>query len=220
MNRIWIMLLPLLLLPVVMIAAPPTYKVETAGACSSPDVSDAIKGVLQPDGLRVTADGGILCDVWLRKVLPMQPGTAAPDYGSLTSGEFVGVIIYAKGAGDFKGQKLKPGTYTMRYQKMPADGNHMGVSPTQEYFLLAPASLDKDPNAAIEYEPLVEMSRKVSGSNHPTPLYLVSPAGPSLAFRDAGDGRWSLEMKTKGQSTGGTEVDFPISLVLIGKGEG
>jgi len=217
----WFVSLSLTLLFAVCLAAAPTYKVEKIGACSSPDVSDAVKATLLPEGFRVSEDEGPVCEVWLRKVLPMQPGSSAPDYAALKPGEFVGVILFSKDMGDYRGQPLKAGTYTMRYQTMPADGNHMGVSPTQDYVLLAPAGADKDPSITMEYKALLDLSRKASGTNHPTPLYLVAPASAGDAVvREEEGGHRVLEIKTRGQSAGGEEVDFPLALVLIGKGEG
>jgi len=221
MSRGWFVPLPLLLLSFAVYAAPPDYKVEKTGAYASAEVSDAMKGVLQPEGLRLTAESGPICDVWLRKVLPMKTGSSTPDYSSINTGDFVGIIVYLKDLADYRGQTIKAGSYTMRFQTMPTDGNHMGVSPTTDYVLLAPSALDKDPAATIEYQALLDLSRKVSGTNHPTPLYLVAPAaGGNPSFRDTGDGRWALEAKTKGKPGSGAEIDFPLALVLIGKGEG
>ena len=202
-------------------ASPPAHKVESGGACTSSDVSDALKSVLQEQGQRVIDDKGTLCEIWLRKSLPLKSGSSAAEYATLNTGELLGVIIYPNGAGDYRGQEIKPGTYTIRYQTMPSDGNHMGVSPTQDYVLLTPAALDKDPTKDVEYATLLDLSRKASGTSHPTPLYLVPPAASgNISFRDAGDGHWALEMKTKAQAAGGSAVDFPLALVLIGKGEG
>ena len=202
-------------------ASPPPYKVESVGACTSSDVSDSMKGVLQEQGQRVTDDKGPLCEIWLRKSLPLKSGSSAAEYASLSTGELVGIIVFPSRGGDYRGQDIKPGAYTIRYQTMPSDGNHMGVSPTLDYVLLAPATMDKDPSKDIGYDALLDLSRKASGTNHPTPLYLVPPAGSGDAsLRDAGDGHWALEMKTKAQAAGGAPVDFPLALVLIGKGEG
>ncbi len=210
----------LLLLSFAVAAAAPEYKVEKTGACAGADVSDAMKGVLQPEGLRLSAESGPICDVWLRKAVPMKSGSSTPDYSNINTGDFVGIIVYLKDMSDYRGQAVKAGTYTMRYQTMPTDGNHMGVSPTTDYVLLAPAGVDKDPAAPIEYQTLLDLSRKASATNHPAPLYLVAPgAGGSPSFRDTGDGRWALEAKTKAQPAGGAEFDFPLALVLIGKGE-
>ncbi len=221
MNRGWFVPLSLLLLPLAVFAAPPTYKVEKIGVCASAEVSDAMKSVLQPDGLRLSAESGPISEVWLRKAVPMKAGSTTPDYSSINTGDFVGVIVYLKDMGDYRGQNVKAGTYTMRYQTMPMDGNHMGVSPTSDYVLLVPAGLDKDPSATIEYQTLLDLSRKASGTGHPAPLYLVAPAaGGNPSLRDTGDGHWALDLKTKALPAGGAEIDFPLAIVLIGKGEG
>ena len=221
MKRGWLLPLFLISLTAVSLPAVPTYKVERIGACASSEVSEAIKSTLLSEGVRVMEDAAPFCEIWLRKVLPMKPGSSAPEYASLNPGDFVGVVIYSKSMGDYRGQALKAGTYTMRFQTMPADGNHMGVSPTQDYVLLAPASADKDPSVTLEYEALLDLSRKVAGTNHPTPLYLVAPASPGDAVvRDAEGGHRVLEIRTRGQAPAGAEIDFPLAIVMVGKGEG
>ncbi len=217
----WSFVLTLLFMPATVVTALPASKVETIGACSSLDVSDAVKASLQPQGYRVSTDAGILCEVWFAKTLPQGAGSAGADYSTLIPGSFAGVIVYSGKGNDYRGQVIAPGSYTMRYQTMPADGNHMGVSPTPDYFLLSPANLDQDPAAVIDYDPLLALSRKASKTNHPTPLYLTAPtAGGTVVFKDTGDGHWTLEAKTKAKPKGGSaEIDFPLSLVLVGKGE-
>ncbi len=201
--------------------ASPAYKVDKTGSCGATAVSYEVKSALQTEGITLTGDKGPICEVWLRKVLALKAGSTKAENSALTPGEFIGVISYASNAGDFKGQGIKPGVYTMRYQTMPADGNHMGVSPTQEYVLLVPAESDKDPNVILEYEALVGLSRKAAKAPHPAPLYLTAPVSSAAGtFVDAGDGHWALQLKTKGQAAGGAEIDFPLALVLIGKGEG
>jgi hypothetical protein len=196
------------------------YKVEKIGNCTAPSIADEVKTSLQHDGYRVSGDSGPICEVWLRKTVALKTASAKPDYGSLTAGQFLGVIVYASSAGDFKGQGVKPGAYTLRFQSMPADGNHMGVSPTQDYFLLVPAELDKNPEAGLEYEQLLGLSRKAAKTPHPAPLYLTSPSGAAPGtFVDAGDGHWALQLMIKGQTPGAAEIDFPVALVLVGKGE-
>ncbi len=222
MDRRWLFLLTLLFAVAAVFAAAPPSKVETIGGCTSSDVPDAMKSALQTQGYRVSNDAGVLCEVWLAKTLQQNAGSSSTDYNTLLPGSFAGVIVYPAKAGDYRGKEVPPGTYTMRYQTMPADGNHMGVSPTPDYFLLAPASADQNPGAVINYEPLLALSRKASKTNHPTPLYLVPPTGGgSPAFKDTGDGHWALEAKTKAKASGGSaEIDFPLAIVLVGKGEG
>jgi hypothetical protein len=201
-------------------AATAANKVETTGACTNTEVAEAMRATLQPQGLRVVGDSGVLCEVWMRKTIPQKSGAG---YGSIANGTFVGVITYTGKGGDFRGQAIKPGTYTLRFQTIPSDGNHLGVAPSPEFFLLAPASADKDPAAQVSYEELVKLSKQASGTNHPHPLNLAPPSGGgNPTFKQVGEGeRWALEGKTKAQPAGGgAEVDFPFAIILIGKAEG
>ena len=218
MKQRWLFLLLPILIPILAVASPPPYKVETIGACTSADVSDEVKNSLQPRGFRILEDSGTFCEIWLRKVIPQK--SAGTDYNTIADGTLAGVIIYSGKAGDYRGQKVAPGTYTMRYQTMPSDGNHMGVSPTTDYFLLAPAGADKNPEAVFDYENLINLSRKASKTNHPAPIYLVAPAaGGKIDFHNTESGQWVLELKARVQPGGGAEADLPLAIILIGKGE-
>src|SRR5512140_1138713 len=150
------------------------YKVETIGACAAADLDPAVNSALQTEGVRVTGPDGAFCDVWLRKTIPQKsPGS---EYTTLANSVFTGVIVYSQKGGDYRGQVIKPGTYLMRYQSLPQDGNHMGVAPTKHFFLLSPASEDKNPAATPDYKTLIAMSRKASGTNHPVTLWLMKPS--------------------------------------------
>ena len=202
------------------LAAAPANKVESTGPCTNTEVAEAMRATLQPAGLRVVGDSGVLCEVWMRKTIPQKSGASDASYGSLANGTFVGVITYTGKGGDYRGQVIKPGTYTLRFQTIPTDGNHLGVAPAPEFFLLAPASADKDP-ATVSYEDLIKLSKQASGTNHPHPLNLAQPTGGgNPSFKQEGS-HGALEAKTKAQPAGGgAEVDFPFAVVLIGKAEG
>jgi len=220
MNRKWIASLFLLVVSLPAAGDPtPAYKVETIGACTSSDISDAVKKTLQEQGLRVVGDSGPLCEVWFRKVLPQNAGTGT-DYNTLATGTFVGVIQYLSKGGDYRGQTVKPGIYTMRYQTMPSDGNHMGAAPTPDFFILMLPGTDKDPDVVLEYQDVIKLGKQASGLSHICPLYLTAPTGGgSPGFKSVDESHWALEAKTKAQPKGGAEIDFPIAIILVGKAE-
>jgi hypothetical protein len=195
-----------------------TYKVEATGACANPEVSQAMKDQLQAQGMRVVGDSGVFVDIWLRKVLPQS--SSGTDYGTLANGTFAGVIVYTNKGGDYRGQAIRPGVYAMRYQAIPSDGNHMGVSPTPPFFLLTPAADDQDPESIPDPLTFVTMSKKAAGTNHPAVLYLNVPAGGDEQFHSDDSGHWTIEAKTRAKPSDGSETDFPVAIVLIGKSEG
>jgi hypothetical protein len=195
-----------------------SYRVESAGPCTLTEISDAMKQTLTDEGLRVMADNGLIAEVWMRRVIQLKAGATAA-YSSIGNGVFVGVIRVAARGGDYRGQVLKPGVYAMRYQNMPSDGNHMGVSPTTDYFILTPAQADTDPESVVGFDDLMNLSRKASGTNHPVPLYLVEPKQKGETGFASEDNHWFLEGRTKA-SAGSGDIEFPFALVLIGKGEG
>lgn len=197
------------------------YKAEPAGACDLPEVSAVMRAALRPEGLRVAGDKGAAFEMWLRKIVPQKPGSGGAGYDTIADGTFVGVLKYTENGGDFRGQALKPGTYAMRYQTMPSDGNHMGCAPSPEFVLLSPVGSDTDPDAVVGYQDLVKLSRQASGASHPAVLYLALPQGAEKpAFHQAEENHWALEGRTKAQPAGGAETDFAIAVILIGKAEG
>src|SRR5437867_10494456 len=90
------------------------------------------------------------------------------------------------------------------------------------FLLLVPAAADKNPDSLIEFQEIIRLIKQASGTNHPNPLYLTVPASAGAAvFREAEEGHWALEAKTKAKPAGGgSETDFPLAIILIGKAEG
>ncbi len=222
MNRGTLFLTILVILAASAIGMPQAgYKAGPSGACALPEVSAAMKAALQPDGLRVAGEKAAVFEMWLRKAVPQKPGSSGTTYDTIADGTFVGILKYSQDGGDFRGQALKPGTYAMRYQTLPSDGNHMGCSPSPEFVLLLPVGSDTNPDAAVGYQDLVKLSKQASGASHPAVLFLTVPAGADKpAFHTAEDSHWALEAKTKAQPPGGVETDFRIAVILIGKAEG
>jgi hypothetical protein len=196
-------------------------KVESIGPCTHPGVPEAVRSELQSGGSRVVAENGPLCEVWLRKDTPQISGASGSSYDTFANGTFFGVIHYPSRAGDYRGQAIKPGTYIMRYQAIPQDGNHLGVSPTPDFFILTPVDADQDPKAIVEYSELMKLGKQASGTNHPHPLHLSHPMGGAPAFRTTDEGHGCLEIKTTARpAAGGTGFDLPVAIILIGKAEG
>lgn len=153
-------------------------KVERIGPLTGTDVSDGLKQALEEKGYRISLDDGWIAELWLAKELKTVkqdvPGALYPE---LTNGEFVGVVRFPQGMSDFRGQSLPPGVYTLRYELLPQDGNHMGVAPNPDFLLASPAASDSRPEQSYVYKKLVVLSAKSTGTNHPA----------VIAMENAGD---------------------------------
>jgi hypothetical protein len=155
-------------------------KLEAIGANADPGASDALKKVLEPRGSRITIGDGPYCDIWLRAGIPAGKSDAlGAVYTTMGESVLVGVISFTRATTDFRGQAVKPGTYTLRYAVHPADGNHLGISPVRDFLAMVPVALDQNPEAQPKYEELMKMSAKVAGTNHPAVLSLVQAEGGS-----------------------------------------
>ncbi len=191
-------------------------KVEKIGACTLPEVPEVFRTALMPDGMRVSSASGPLCEVWFRKVIPLSG--SGKDYSAIAEGTFLGIVRFVSAGADCRGQVIKPGAFSLRYYTIPVDGNHMGVSPTSDFALLAPIGTEKDPGAIIPRETFIPLSARIAGANHPVVLYLPAPSsGDKPAFHESEESLWILDAMTRARSQQGAEIDFPIAIVLIGK---
>lgn len=191
-------------------------KVETIGALTDSSVPDAVRQSLDDKGYRLTLDDTKpACELWLRKSVPA-PGKKGPEanaYPQLAESVMMGVIHFPENAADFRGHRVPAGFYTLRYELMPDDGNHLGAAPNPDFLLLIPASSDTDPNATLKFQDLVSMSAKASGTKHPSPLSLAPPdkSGPPAVKRDDQD-HWIFSSSVKLSS--GEEM--PLFLIVKG----
>ena len=207
----------LVLFPLVLTAAAfaASVKLEPVGPLSDAAVPVAVRDALQPAGNRVSIGDQAYCDIWLAKTVAAgaknpDPGAAYPQLSPQT---FVGVISFAAPVRDFRGHAVKPGIYTMRYETHPNDGNHLGVSPNPDFFLLSPPADDPDPAAQLTFDQLVALSKKASGINHPSVFTLLNAdPGPQPKVFQNDDGYYVFASKLK---TAAGEVPF----ALVVKGE-
>jgi hypothetical protein len=181
-------------------------KVETIGGFAGAAPA-WVKAALEPAGYRVTlSDGTVANEVWFRKDSP-----------GLETGALVGVITFPKDGQDFRGQKVNAGSYTLRYAKIPEDGDHMGASPTPTFLLLIPNAEDAEPGDDLTFKEVTRMSAKTSGTNHPAPLNLADVSAqkefPAVGANAMGHEVFFVKLKTK------AGADLPLGLVVKGRTE-
>jgi hypothetical protein len=209
-----IFFLAILLISTVALAAP---KAEKIGAFT--EGSDKLKAALAAEGYRVYLPNTLACcEVWLAKTVAAdKKDVSGANYPEFRESEFLGVIRFGKdGGGDFRGQTIRAGAYTMRYETLPSDGNHMGVAPYPDFVLLIPVADDADPAVSLDFGQMVELSAKASGTAHPAAFEMM-PAGstedPNVTQTDDG---WIVFQGSVGTADG---KKMNVAFVVKGSGE-
>ena len=177
--------------------------VDRIGPLTAAGASDEVKKAVEEQGYHVTVDDGGSADFWFARALATPGGNAAGAlYPDLSNGEFVGVVTFSKGTSDFRGQAIAAGTYTLRYQYIPQDANHMGVSPNPDFLLAVSIASDTSPADDMAFKRLVALSSKAAGTSHPA-VFAMAPAGTPNAVSkdDQGMMVFTVEVKTAGGKT-------------------
>jgi hypothetical protein len=189
------------------VAALRQYKQDPAGP-PPPEIAAAMLPLLHKDGAKISNGAAPYCEVWLRTSKPS--GGAAADEGvtfpGIPVGTFLGVIRFDGKGADRRGQGIKPGVYTLRYGLIPINGDHQGAAPQRDFLVLVPAADDKDPAATPNFDALMVMSRKASGTPHPAVLSFWKPDSGAPGFSQQGED-WVLQTKLG---------DAPVAIILIG----
>lgn len=159
-------------------------------------------------------DGPPLAQLWLRSQVPVsgQKEVEGANYPMLARSTFVGVVDFPADGKDFRGQPVKAGAYTMRYELLPADGNHMGVAPDRDFLLLIRTADDPGPEAMPSFEELVKLSARAAGTNHPLVFSMVAPSSGTLPTVTI-DSNDYLVFAAKLKTAGGA---VPIAIILKG----
>lgn len=184
---------------------------------TSPEgVSTALRQAVEDKGHRLSLDdGSVACDIWLRKSVPAQAKKDVPGalYPQLAESTLLGVISFPQATTDYRGQAIAAGTYSLRYELIPDDGNHLGVAPNRDFVLLIPVKDDANPDAVFKFQELVDLSRKATGTRHPGPMNLVQAEGGAApaVTRDDED-HWVFSSAVKLASG----AELPVALVVKG----
>jgi hypothetical protein len=189
------------------------YKAQPAGDPPS-DASAPILATLNKAGTKIVGDNGSTSvELWLRSTMPSGPSTgeSSVTLPTIPPGTLLGVARFpAKGA-DRRGQNIAAGVYTLRYGNYPVNGNHQGVAPQRDFLVLVPAALDKTADAIADFDALMELSRKASGTPHPAVLsFWKADADQKPGLEKQGEKDWVLTAKLG---------DTAVSIILIGKVE-
>jgi hypothetical protein len=190
-------------------------------------LSGEIAAAINTTGYRVTSKDGVICDVWLAKEIPLKPKFTSSlriKY-PFQAGQLIGAIRFPEGSKptDFRGQALKPGTYTLRYGLQPDDGNHLGTSDIRDFLVGCPPKTDVDPKRVEDIKDLFKLSGQAAGTTHPAIFLLIPP--PEKPYDAAGvthdDEKHLVIFQANANGKDGEKaVAIPVSVVTAGKTEG
>jgi hypothetical protein len=188
--------------------------VERIDALALPGASDEIKKAVDDKGYRISLDDGWTAEFWFAHAL----ASAAKDapgalYPELTNGEFVAVANFPKGTTDYRGQAIAAGTYTLRYQYLPQDANHMGVSPNPDFLLAIPLAADTSAAQVLPSKKLFSLSAKSAGTAHPA-VIAMGPAGQAATVVKDEQGMTVLTVEV---STAASGKMYKLGIVLKGQ---
>jgi hypothetical protein len=183
------------------------YKAESAGGPPS-DVPASIAGVLQKDGTKVTGPSGTWLEVWFVNAAPKaapsgEQNVTLPD---VPHGALLGVVRFTSAGKDRRGQAIKPGIYTLRYSMFPINGDHQGVAPQRDFLVLSKIADDTDPKALPAYAPLMDASKKASGTPHPLVMSIWKADDQNQSLTEQGED-WVLQRKVG---------DLNVAMVVVG----
>jgi len=192
-----------------------------------PGLAAEVAAAINSSGVRISGKDGVICDLWLAKEIPLKPkfkSSLRIKYPFQT-GELIGVIRFPATSkpNDFRGQDLKPGTYTLRYGLQPDDGNHLGTSDIRDFLVGCPPDKDSSPKRIEDIKDLFKLSAGASGSTHPAIFLLTAP--PDKPFEQASvvadDEKHLLILQTMASGKDADQkVSIPLSVVTVGKSEG
>ena len=189
-------------------------KVESAGAPPS-ELNASVAALLAKDGFKVTAaDGKVICDLWLRAAMPSGYASKEDSVSlpMIPAASLLGAVRFPARYADRRGQTIQAGVYTMRYGNYPQNGDHQGAAPQRDFLVLVPAADDSNGAANLEFDPLMKLSRKASGTPHPAVFSFWKGEGDGKPdFHKEGENDWALATKIG---------DVPVVVILVGKSEG
>jgi len=163
-----------------------------------------------PTATRVDAVG---LEVWAARELTLRDGAAAGlgvAFPRIAPGALLAVVSFDAPWTDYRGQRVAPGRYLLRYAVQPEDGYHVGLTFYRDFALLLPPGEAPVAPVVGDEAALVEASRPASG-HHPAVLALWPADGRAPDERFDNDLGQPVLVLAVGEER--------VGLVLAGTGE-
>ena len=189
------------------------------------EVSEAVKATLGEPCYQIIDEGQPLFEFWLSKSLPLKENPSSIENGldAPAMASLIGVVHIHKKLRDYRDDELQQGIFTMRFGKIPADGNHLGASEYPYFAVLIPAEKDQAIDAINSYKKMTRASSKETASEHPMIMSLRPiKKKPSQipALTEPVEEHKCLVVSAKGKVDGSDkETELIFEIVVEGFGE-
>ncbi len=183
-------------------------------------VSADLVEVMSDKGYRIKKGSRTSAEIWLSKKWELDPAfeKSMERLYPFAPGQLVGLLHFGRRGSDFRDQSISSGWYTLRFALQPVDGNHVGTSPTRDFFVL----VDADQDAADKDwsdDDLNQASAGAAGSTHPAMICLQAPEESAEAMglrHDEANDWWILRAQGKGISGDDEPKAVPVEMVVVG----
>ena len=188
------------------------------------DVSAAVKKTLGKDCIQLSIGGKPWLEFWLRAPLPLKAKPAKPEKAldALATATLMGVVRIHKSGRDYRVDDLYKGVFTMRYGKIPGDGNHLGATDYPYFAVLIPATKDPKLDTYKTFKTMTKASLMETASEHPMILSLrpakKAAAQPTI-IEPAPEHRSILLAASGALKDAKTAIPIPLQVVFEGVGE-
>ena len=203
-------------------AADFTVKVTTTPVPK--DVSADVKKTLGKNCIQLSTGGKPWLECWMRPAMPLKAKPANPEKAldALATSTLIGVVRVHKSGRDYRDDDLYMGVFTMRYGKIPGDGNHLGATDYPYFAVLIPVTKDPKLDTYKTFKTMTKASLKETAAEHPMIISLrpAKKAGAEPAIIEPAPEHRSILFGAIGALKGSkTAIPFPLQVVFEGFGE-
>jgi hypothetical protein len=188
------------------------------------DVSATVKKTLGKDCIQLSMGGKPWLEFWLRAPLPLKAKPAKPEKAldALATATLMGVVRVHKSGRDYRDDDLYQGVFTMRYGKIPGDGNHLGATDFPYFAVLIPAKKDPKLDTYKTFKTMTKASLKDTASEHPM-IFSLRPAKKAAAkptiIEPAPEHKSILLAAVGALKDAKAPITIPLQIVFEGFGE-
>lgn len=199
------------------------FTLKAAEKPAPKEIGESIRAVLQPKAIQLMQAGKPALEIWWRQEVPLKakPASANEALMAITETALVGVVVVNDASlRDYKDNEVPKGTYTMRFELQPKDGDHLGTAEFDSFVVLTDVQNDKELNGLNTFKALTKASGKSTSSGHPLVVSLrPAPAeGTVPDLTEPAAEHKAIRIKLPAKAPSGDKTDLVSDFVFQGHG--